>query len=517
MKKYLLPLALALMTACGAVPDLGQGFESHKMHAHWDNDASTDARFCCHGTADRFFFNFEVQDSTLTLCEPFESETDVNPEDRVEIFFCPDRKMRRPYFAAEMDPAGRVMDYKARFYRDFDFGWNFSTLDLSAQFTPWGYRVAGSIAREELQGLGCDLENGFWLGVFQADAKPDGTISWYSLVDSQDEKPDFHQPKVLFKARLSPKTEKRGVVVYPGDVTSIGLEGWERRIDTGKLNLIALHAATVNDPIDSLEAFVLSPLGRDFLQLCKRKGVDVEYELHAIEYLLPRSLFEEHPEYFREDAEGRRTPEYNMCFSNPEAIEAMRPQIEHLLSWMKPSTHRYYLWQDDKKDRFCLCEACRGLSPSEQILKYENALLAILREYDPEATLAHLAYHQTMEAPLALRASEGIFVEYAPIGRDYAMPLPDGQVRVLRDNLLAFPCHSQHILEYWLDESMYSHWHRDDLQPLPFRSDECSRDIDFYRSLGAADITCFATWTNADFESQYGSADGIFEGYASSF
>ena len=516
MKKYLMLLYFALVTACATVPDIGQGFESHILHAHWD-DAAIGTRFSCNCAGGRFHFNFEVPDSTLTLMDPFTCEKDVDPEDRVEIFFCQDAGMKKPYHAAEIDAAGRLMDYEATYYRNFDFGFDFETMDLRAQTTPWGYRVAGSVDCDELRRLGLDLEGGFWMGVFQGDARPDGSISWYSLVDAHDESPDFHKPNVLFKVRMTPMKETRGVVVYPGDITSLGLDAWEKRINEGGLDLIALHAATVNDPIDSLEAFVLSPVGQGFLDLCRRKGVDVEYELHAIEYLLPRTLFAEHPEYFREDAEGNRTPEYNMCFGCAEAIEAMRPQVEHLMGWMKPTTHRYYLWQDDKKDRFCRCSACRDLSPSEQILKYENALLDMLREYDPQATLAHLAYHQTMEAPLAVRAREGIFLEYAPIGRDYSQPLPADQLRVLMDNLTAFPCHSQHILEYWLDESMYSHWHRDSLVALPFESSQCHRDLALYRSLGAADMTCFATWLNADYQNQYGPADGIFSAYASAF
>jgi hypothetical protein len=197
--------------------------------------------------------------------------------------------------------------------------------------------------------------------------------------------------------------------------------------------------------------------------------------------------------------------------------EAIRPQLERLLEWMKPTTHRYFLWPDDKEYKYCYCEDCREFSPSEQTLLFENRLLALLREYDPEATLAHLAYHQTLPAPRRVRAAEGIFLEYAPILRDYAEPLPEGELRALQDNLLAFPAYTQHILEYWLDESMNSRWKKAELKELAFDPAQCARDVALYRSLGAASVTQFATWLNGDYVRQYGVTDELFRGYGKAF
>ncbi len=518
MKKCLWICAV-LAVACTAKPspvDVGQGFESPALHAPWSG-LDNDTRFCCHSTAERFFFQFEVSDSTLTRTDPFTNERDVDPEDRVEVFFAADGKLKKPYYCAEIDAEGRIMDYKAEYYRQFDFDWDFATMETRAMLTPWGYRVAGSVSRSELESLGMDLEKGFWMGVFQGEASPDRDMLWYSLVPTDDASPDFHQPKVFFPCKMTPKQEMRGVVVYPDDITSLGLEEWEKRIRLSGIKVIGLHAATSNDPIDTLEAFIRSGLGRDFLAMCQSQGVDVEYELHALETLLPRSLYASHPEWFRADEHGERVADYNLCFTSEEVIEAIRPQLERLLEWMKPGTHRYFLWPDDKEYKYCYCDRCKAFSPSEQTLLFENRLLALLREYDPEATLAHLAYHQTLPAPRKVRASEGIFLEYAPILRDYAFPLPEGEFRALQDNLLAFPAGTQHILEYWLDESMNSKWKKAALQPLAFDPAQCARDVAQYRSLGAASVTNFATWLNADYVAQYGATDALFSGFGSSF
>lgn len=526
MKKIFLPCLCLLLSACTHhTMDIGQGFESDALHAPWDS-LDNGTRFSCHNTADRFFFNFDVIDSSLTLYRDDNGcgEKIVDKGDRVEIFLCPNIKgkgaaayLKDGYYCAEIDPEGRVMDYKAGFYRDFDFNWDFRSIHTRAELTPWGYRVAGSISRSELEELGFNLEGAFTMGVFQGDFHEDGNVNWYSLIPTEDKEPDFHKPGVLFPCKMNPKEEKRGVVVYPNDITSLGLAEWEARIRQSGINLIGLHAATVNDPIDTLEAFVKSRTGQDFLKMCGQMGVDVEYELHALQTILPRSLFESHPEYFREDADGVRQQQYNMCFSNSDAVEAIRPELEKLLEWMKPTTHRYFFWTDDKQDKFCHCELCREFSDSEQALMYENRLLSLLREYDPKATLAHLAYHQTLEHPVKVRASEGIFLEYAPIHRDYSQTLPDEHTEALNGNLLCFPAATLHILEYWLDESMFSRWKRDQLVPLPFKQEECSRDVNSYRRLGATDMTCFATWLYGDYVRQYGSTESIFTSYGDSF
>ena len=503
---------LFLFASCSAPSspvDVGQGFEAFALHAPWSG-CSNGTRFSCHGTEDRFFFPLETVATALVLHDAFQQEKDVNKEDRVELFFSPTQDLSRPYYCAEIDAEGRVMDYKAVFFRKFDFDWNFSTLETFARKIPGGYRMGGSIGLEELRALGLDLENGFWMGVFQGDS--DGReMVWYSLVPTGDEVPDFHKPGVLMPCRITPKAERTGVVLYPDDITSVGLKEWKARILASGINLIGLHAATANDPIDTLEAFIRSKAGKDFLRLCKKMDVDVEYELHAIRTLLPRELFQEHPEYFREDGTGRRVADYNCCFSSPEAVEAMRPQLEKLLQWMKPTTHRYFLWADDKQWKFCHCEKCRGYSPSEQTLMYESRLLDMLREYDPQATLAHLTYHQTLDAPVKVKAPEGIFMEFAPIYRDYSQALPEETLTQLKENLLAFPPHTQHILEYWLDASLVCRWKKDSLQRLDFHPEACARDIKMYRRLGARSITQFATWLNADYEALYGTARPLFE------
>jgi len=178
---------------------IAQGFTADKLQAPWHgrNDSTL---FSCHSDQDRFFFSFEVKDSTFSAPEASTDERIVEGEDRVEIFFSPTMSLRKSYYCAEIDAAGRIMDYKADYYRKFDFKWSFKTMEVQAVIFPWGYKVDGSVSKKELSNLDIDLDNGFWMGSYRGDRTADGTIEWYSLVPVDVTEPDFHAPGVMFSA-----------------------------------------------------------------------------------------------------------------------------------------------------------------------------------------------------------------------------------------------------------------------------------------------------------------------------
>lgn len=192
-------LVLASSVSCSSgVFVVSEGSEINGLYAPWDS-LSDRTKFRCFSDAETFYFVYEVEDSTLTYTSDFKGESDVEKEDRVEIFFSPTKDMS-VYYCAEIDPLGRVLDYSSRYYREMDYGWDFSTLRLSGMVHDGGYCVWGSVSKSELIDLGCNLEGGFHLGVFRADYRPDMTVTWYSAVITNDKFPDFHKPDVLFRA-----------------------------------------------------------------------------------------------------------------------------------------------------------------------------------------------------------------------------------------------------------------------------------------------------------------------------
>ncbi|SFS93948.1 protein of unknown function [Porphyromonadaceae bacterium NLAE-zl-C104] len=296
------------------------------------------------------------------------------------------------------------------------------------------------------------------------------------------------------KETITPKKAFRGVVLYPSDMRSIGAERLIDILRKADINLIGIHSNTITEDLDSLKIYLDSADGRLLIDLCKENKIDVEYECHVLQEILPRSLFDEHPGYFRLDSNEVRTSDLNMCFSSEEAWHVIEKNVPELVQWINPTTNRYFFWIDDSYDGFCHCDKCKSYSPSDQALIYENRMLQIIRKVNPEATLAHLAYASTFEAPTTIKPQEGIFLEFAPIGRNYADPLSSDQYNALKENLEIFPKETAHILEYWLDVSMFSNWERETWNKVPWNADYCKRDVELYQDLGIESFTTFATW-----------------------
>lgn len=299
--------------------------------------------------------------------------------------------------------------------------------------------------------------------------------------------------------------EKRGIVLYPSDILSLGAGEWVRLLEGNHLNLLGIHADSRHETLPKLKSFLDSEEGRNLLRECRKRNIDIEFELHILREILPRELFDDHPEYFRMDSTGKRQREFNMCFTSDEAYREIENNLSGLLQWLKPTTHRYFLWTDDVNNAFCHCPSCARYSESEQALIYENRLLSILKKTDPMAKVAHLAYVNTLKAPQKVIPEQGVFLEYAPIARDYSKPLPEVHLSHLKENLKVFPASTAHILEYWLDVSMFSRWDRHDLKRIPWDQQNCRRDVALYRKLGIGSITTFGAWMNRDYIRQYGS------------
>jgi hypothetical protein len=155
-----------------------------------------------------FYFCFQVHDENPVFEENFESESVVDVEDRVEIFFACDEKLKE-YYCLEVDPLGRVHDYAACYYRKFDSTWDCAGLHTAAAITKTGYEVEGSIPLKTLDGLGLpNLHSGSILrtGLFRAEFSrgqgPELEQHWISWVDLSKHKPDFHIPEAFGCLRM---------------------------------------------------------------------------------------------------------------------------------------------------------------------------------------------------------------------------------------------------------------------------------------------------------------------------
>ena len=303
---------------------------------------------------------------------------------------------------------------------------------------------------------------------------------------------------------------RTSLLIHPDELS----KKWIDRFADLKVTTLGLHPRGGRWAVSSLEdllARLKTPEYRALLDYAADRGLEIAYEFHAAATLLPRDLFDRHPEYFRMDREGKRVPNWNFCVSNDEALGIVAERAAEIVRQLYRSGDRFHFWLDDGHDLACHCPECTGLSASDQQLVVLNAILRRIREDRPEARLAYLAYFDTLAVPSKVTPEPGIFLEYAPMEK-YVAKGNDREERIaaefrLIDPLLDFFGRKEsRVLEYWYDNSMYSNWTK---PPKSFTPDDEAvlKDAAFYREKGFRSIASFGCFLGPDYEELYGEPD----------
>ena len=302
---------------------------------------------------------------------------------------------------------------------------------------------------------------------------------------------------------------RRGIIIHPDELEW----SWVERLQEAHLNVLALHPPGGVNAHLTLEAAIhhrLLPQTQAIFNRLGHMGVEIEYEAHAMGWLLPRSLFAVKPDWFRMDENGKRVSDFNLCPSQPEALDYVAARAEQLARLLNVDSNRYFFWLDDVSNCSCHCEKCRALSVSDQQLIVVNAMLRGIRRYRPDAKISYLAYHEANAAPEKVEPLSSIFLEYAPFHRNAHRPLLDSEcpenvqeAQSLRPLLSYFGTKDSQVLEYWMDNSMYSNWTK---PPKQFKLDEAvmQSDVKAYREMGFESITSFGCYLGADYRELWG-------------
>ena len=304
--------------------------------------------------------------------------------------------------------------------------------------------------------------------------------------------------------------ERRGIIVHPEELD----DKWLDDIEKAGINVLGLHPVggwranlTLKEAVERHQ----TPEFQALLRRAKEMGVTVEYEAHALRYLLPKELFEEHPEWFRMDDKGERVADHNMCATNEEALEYLAESTAKLTKALDTGSDRFFWWADDVEGgAICHCEKCRDLSPSDQLMKITNAMLRGVKRIKKEGKIAFLAYHDALVPPAKVAADEGIFLEYAPIGRDSHRPMNDPECEknvseghALKELIEFFGKENSQVLEYWMDNSRFSNWTKPP-KAMPLDEAVMREDVKFYRDLGFESMTSFGCYLGADYRELHG-------------
>ncbi|MDD4774250.1 MAG: DUF4838 domain-containing protein [Eubacteriales bacterium] len=297
-------------------------------------------------------------------------------------------------------------------------------------------------------------------------------------------------------------TNNKGIVILYEDIT----EYWLELLKESGLTTLGVHKIAVpgTRSVDALLTELASPHGRELINRIEKAGVTVEYELHAMEWLLPRELFADRPELFRADKNGKRTNDLNCCPSNDNALELISANALRLAKLLDQTSDNYFLWLDDAKDSHCACGGCRGMNNADQALTVVGAILRGLRVHNPRARAAFLSYTDTLQVP-SLTPDEGIFLEFAPMNRDHTQPIAapgneSGRIytQLLPRLLERFKPEQTHILEYWLDNALYSGYRKPPVK-VPFEPAVTEADVAYYTGLGITNIKTFGSFIGEDY------------------
>lgn len=305
-----------------------------------------------------------------------------------------------------------------------------------------------------------------------------------------------------------------GIIIHNHEISPFWIDRLRQARDAGApLDVLALHPVGGKNAPDSLRGLleqVKTPAFRDFYEQVHELGMTLEYEMHTLSWLLPRDEFAAHPHWFRQNEEGERTPDANLCSTCEEALDYLEERTALLASLLPQQGDRYFFWLDDIRGARCHCPRCRELSSSDQAITVINRMLRGLRRVNPRAKLCYLAYIDMIAPPTVVRPAEGIFLEYAPIDRDLSRPIADptceknaAEAQHLKPLLDCFGTAGAQVLEYWMDNSLNCRW-KLPYKKLPFYPEVIAADAAYYRSLGFEHLTSFGCFLGKDYAEEFG-------------
>lgn len=150
--------------------------------------------------------------------------------------------------------------------------------------------------------------------------------------------------------------------------------------------------------------------------------------------LKDKAYFKDHPEYFTLNKEGKRVPDRQLCFSNPDVRRILTENIETVLKYEKYKLDEYAMIDlafNDRSGGFCECPNCKTLEKKYQSPggAYYDYLIELgnkfLGKY-PRLVIRMIAYQPSMTGipPVAgTKFPPNVSVIVAPLVQDFSKPL----------------------------------------------------------------------------------------------
>ncbi|MBQ6352119.1 MAG: DUF4838 domain-containing protein, partial [Lentisphaeria bacterium] len=150
--------------------------------------------------------------------------------------------------------------------------------------------------------------------------------------------------------------------------------------------------------------------------------------------LADKAYFKDHPEYFTLNKEGKRVPDRQLCFSNPDVRRILTENIETVLKYEKYGANDYAIIDlafNDRSGGFCECKNCKALeqkyqSPGGAYYDYLIELGNAFLKKHPRLTIRMIAYQPSMTGippKPGTKFPANVSVIVAPLVQDFSKPL----------------------------------------------------------------------------------------------
>ena len=143
-------------------------------------------------------------------------------------------------------------------------------------------------------------------------------------------------------------------------------------------------------------------------------------------HIPPDKFFKAHPEWFTMNADGKRVPDRQLCFSNRQLRDELTKRFIAYVGSFSGGNGSFDLSAMDVVGEFCKCDGCQALvrkydTPGGPFFDYLLELSPKLREKFPDAILHFLVYRkeQTQFPPKGVaRFPDNLVAVFAPINND---------------------------------------------------------------------------------------------------
>ena len=146
--------------------------------------------------------------------------------------------------------------------------------------------------------------------------------------------------------------------------------------------------------------------------------------------LADKVYFKDHPEYFTANPRGKRVPDRQVCFSNPEVRKVLLENVETVIRAEHYDPEIYAILdftQNDRSGGFCFCKNCRALEKKYQTPggAYFDFLVEMGRHFEkkyPKLMFRFFSYQEAMTGipPKGLKFPDNMSVILAPLQQDFS-------------------------------------------------------------------------------------------------